>query len=144
MSLPEEAPTPLPVIEEFEAAGPLVGILIGSESDREAMDPAIDELNERAISHGRRVHRSPGDRRSADVLEDGRGWARRDPLDRPDAARRAGRVRLPERLEERRDPRREDPRAGRRLPGLATAAAIARALSPAEIGPPDPSLESAA
>ena len=58
----EEAPAPLPVIEEFEAAGPLVGILIGSESDREAMDPTIEELNERAISHELRVlsaHRNP-------------------------------------------------------------------------------------
>ena len=58
----EEAPAPLPVIEEFEAAGPLVGILIGSESDREAMDPTIEELNERAISHELRIlsaHRDP-------------------------------------------------------------------------------------
>ncbi len=58
----EEAPTPLAIIEEFEEAGPLVGILIGSESDREAMQPAIDELNARAISHELRVlsaHRDP-------------------------------------------------------------------------------------
>jgi 5-(carboxyamino)imidazole ribonucleotide mutase len=58
----EEAPTPLPAIEEFEAAGPLVGILIGSESDREAIQPAIEELNARAISHELRVlsaHRDP-------------------------------------------------------------------------------------
>jgi len=58
----EEAPAPLPVIEEFEAAGALVGILIGSESDREAVEPAIDELNERAISYELRVlsaHRDP-------------------------------------------------------------------------------------
>ena len=58
----EEAPTPLPVIEEFEAAGPLVGILIGSDSDREAIEPAIEELNERAISNELRVlsaHRDP-------------------------------------------------------------------------------------
>src|ERR671917_1571409 len=57
-----EDPTPLPVIEEFEEAGPLVGILIGSESDRESMEPAIDELNERAISNELRVlsaHRDP-------------------------------------------------------------------------------------
>jgi 5-(carboxyamino)imidazole ribonucleotide mutase len=62
MSLPEEAPTPLPVIEEFEAAGVLVGILIGSESDREKMDPAIEELSERGISYELRVlsaHRDP-------------------------------------------------------------------------------------
>ncbi len=57
----EEAPAVLPLIEEFER-GPLVGILIGSESDREAMQPAVDELNERAISHELRVlsaHRDP-------------------------------------------------------------------------------------
>ncbi len=58
----EEAPSPLPIIEEFEEAGPLVGILIGSESDREAMEPAIDELNERAITNELQVlsaHRDP-------------------------------------------------------------------------------------
>jgi 5-(carboxyamino)imidazole ribonucleotide mutase len=57
-----EAPTPLPVIEEFEEAGPLVGILIGSESDREVIEPALEELNERAISNELRVlsaHRDP-------------------------------------------------------------------------------------
>jgi 5-(carboxyamino)imidazole ribonucleotide mutase len=31
MSRPEDAPLPLPVLEDFEEAGPLVGILIGSE-----------------------------------------------------------------------------------------------------------------
>ena len=31
---------PFPVLEEFEDAGPLVGILIGSESDRELIEPA--------------------------------------------------------------------------------------------------------
>src|ERR687897_3186239 len=62
MSLPEEAPTPLPVIEEFETAGVLVGILIGSDSDRERMDPAMEELNDRGISYELRVlsaHRDP-------------------------------------------------------------------------------------
>jgi phosphoribosylaminoimidazole carboxylase PurE protein len=57
-----EEPTPLPIIEEFEEAGPLVGILIGSESDREAMEPAVDELNDRGISNELRVlsaHRDP-------------------------------------------------------------------------------------
>jgi phosphoribosylaminoimidazole carboxylase PurE protein len=56
-----ETPSPLAVIDEFEQ-GPLVGILIGSESDRERMQPAIDELNERAISNELRVlsaHRDP-------------------------------------------------------------------------------------
>jgi 5-(carboxyamino)imidazole ribonucleotide mutase len=62
MRTPESAPVPLPVIEEFEEGGPLVGILIGSESDREAMEPAIEELNERAISFELEVlsaHRDP-------------------------------------------------------------------------------------
>jgi 5-(carboxyamino)imidazole ribonucleotide mutase len=59
---PDVEPTPLPIIEEFEDAGPLVGILIGSESDRESLQPAIDELNERGISNELRVlsaHRDP-------------------------------------------------------------------------------------
>jgi 5-(carboxyamino)imidazole ribonucleotide mutase len=62
VSTPEGSPLPLPVLEEFEEAGPLVGILIGSESDREAMDPALEELNERAISFELKVlsaHRDP-------------------------------------------------------------------------------------
>jgi 5-(carboxyamino)imidazole ribonucleotide mutase len=62
MSSPEEAPTPLAFLEEFEEAGPLVGILIGSESDQEAMEPALEELSDRGISHELRVlsaHRDP-------------------------------------------------------------------------------------
>lgn len=62
MSPPEEAATPLADLEEFGEAGPLVGILIGSESDREAIEPAVDELNERGISNELRVlsaHRDP-------------------------------------------------------------------------------------
>jgi 5-(carboxyamino)imidazole ribonucleotide mutase len=62
MSSPEPLPAPLAVLEEFEEAGPLVGILIGSESDREAIEPAVDELNERGISNELRVlsaHRDP-------------------------------------------------------------------------------------
>ena len=57
----EAAPHALPILEEFEQ-GPLVGILIGSESDRERMQPALDELSERAISHELNVlsaHRDP-------------------------------------------------------------------------------------
>jgi 5-(carboxyamino)imidazole ribonucleotide mutase len=53
---------PFPVLEEFEDAGPLVGILIGSESDREHIEPAAEELNERGISNELRVlsaHRDP-------------------------------------------------------------------------------------
>jgi len=42
--------------------GPLVGILVGSESDREAMQPALDELESRGIAcelEVRSAHRSP-------------------------------------------------------------------------------------
>ena len=62
MPQPEERPLPLPALEELEGSGPLVGILIGSESDRETMDPALEELNSRGISHELRVlsaHRDP-------------------------------------------------------------------------------------
>src|SRR5438477_1022282 len=42
--------------------GPLVGIVVGSESDRELMQPAIDELDARGIAHEfevRSAHRQP-------------------------------------------------------------------------------------
>jgi 5-(carboxyamino)imidazole ribonucleotide mutase len=42
--------------------GPLVGLLVGSESDREAMQPALDELEARGIPHElevRSAHRNP-------------------------------------------------------------------------------------
>lgn len=58
----EEAPAPLAVLAEFGEPGPLVGIVIGSESDREAMEPAQEELDDRAITHELRVlsaHRDP-------------------------------------------------------------------------------------
>jgi len=54
--------TPLELLEGLDEAGPLVGILVGSESDREAMEPALTELDERGISHEFRVlsaHRDP-------------------------------------------------------------------------------------
>src|SRR5437868_12607255 len=41
---------------------PLVGILVGSDSDRERMQPALDELAERGIPHElevRSAHRDP-------------------------------------------------------------------------------------
>jgi phosphoribosylaminoimidazole carboxylase PurE protein len=44
------------------ADAPLVGILVGSESDRERMQAAIDELEERGIAHEfevRSAHRQP-------------------------------------------------------------------------------------
>jgi phosphoribosylaminoimidazole carboxylase PurE protein len=53
---------PLGVLEELDEQGPLVGIVIGSESDREAMEPATRELDERGISHEVNVlsaHRNP-------------------------------------------------------------------------------------
>src|ERR671925_1548286 len=62
MSSPDPLPAPLAVLEEFEEAGPLVGILIGSESDREAIEAAVTELDERGISNELRVisaHRDP-------------------------------------------------------------------------------------
>jgi 5-(carboxyamino)imidazole ribonucleotide mutase len=43
-------------------AAPLVGILVGSESDRERMQPALDELERRQIQHEfevRSAHRTP-------------------------------------------------------------------------------------
>ena len=44
------------------ADGPLVGILVGSESDRERMQPAFDELDKRGIAYEfdvRSAHRNP-------------------------------------------------------------------------------------
>jgi phosphoribosylaminoimidazole carboxylase PurE protein len=55
-------PEPLAVLDEFDEAAPLVGILVGSESDREAMEPALEELDSRGISHEFNVmsaHRDP-------------------------------------------------------------------------------------
>jgi 5-(carboxyamino)imidazole ribonucleotide mutase len=59
---PEVQDAPLALLEELDEPGPLVGILIGSESDREAMEPAVRELDERGISNELRVlsaHRDP-------------------------------------------------------------------------------------
>jgi 5-(carboxyamino)imidazole ribonucleotide mutase len=53
---------PLAMLNEFGEPGPLVGILVGSESDREAMEPALAELDSRGISHEFNVmsaHRDP-------------------------------------------------------------------------------------
>ena len=52
----------LPLLDDLEEPGPLVGILIGSESDRETMEAAVAELDERGISNELRVlsaHRDP-------------------------------------------------------------------------------------
>lgn len=50
------------MLVDFDEPGPLVGILVGSESDRERMDPALEELDERRISYELLVlsaHRDP-------------------------------------------------------------------------------------
>src|SRR6187401_523283 len=62
MSDPRAQSSPMELLDELDEAGPLVGILVGSESDLEAMDPALAELNERGISHELKVlsaHRDP-------------------------------------------------------------------------------------
>ena len=54
--------SPIGLLENLDEPGTLVGILVGSESDLEAMDPALAELNERGISHELKVlsaHRDP-------------------------------------------------------------------------------------
>jgi phosphoribosylaminoimidazole carboxylase PurE protein len=59
---PEARATPLGLLEQLDEPGPLVGILVGSESDLESMDPALAELRERGISHELKVlsaHRDP-------------------------------------------------------------------------------------
>ena len=58
----ETQTAPVGLLEELGESGPLVGILVGSESDLEAMDPALAELRERGISHELNVlsaHRNP-------------------------------------------------------------------------------------
>jgi 5-(carboxyamino)imidazole ribonucleotide mutase len=62
-----EHPTPTPaqmaeLIPELQSDGPLVGILMGSESDRPVMEKACAELDARALSYELRVisaHRDP-------------------------------------------------------------------------------------
>ena len=53
----------LAAAEDMSAAdGPLVGILVGSDSDRERMQPALDELASHGIPHEfevRSAHRNP-------------------------------------------------------------------------------------
>jgi len=49
-------------LEEFDVDGPLVGIVMGSESDMEAMEKAAGVLRERGIPHELKVmsaHREP-------------------------------------------------------------------------------------
>jgi 5-(carboxyamino)imidazole ribonucleotide mutase len=59
---PEVQEVPLEALEEDEGRAPLVGILIGSDSDRDAIMAAVTELDERGISNELRVlsaHRDP-------------------------------------------------------------------------------------
>jgi 5-(carboxyamino)imidazole ribonucleotide mutase len=59
---PDVQEAPLELLEEDEGSAPLVGILIGSESDRDAIMAAVTELDERGISNEVRVlsaHRDP-------------------------------------------------------------------------------------
>jgi phosphoribosylaminoimidazole carboxylase PurE protein len=62
VSQPEATPETYAIFGEFADGGPLVGILIGSESDRETIEAAVEELNARGISNELRVlsaHRDP-------------------------------------------------------------------------------------
>jgi phosphoribosylaminoimidazole carboxylase PurE protein len=52
-------------LEEFDVDGPLVGIVMGSTSDMEAMEKAANELRERGIPHEMRVMSA---HREADVV----------------------------------------------------------------------------
>jgi 5-(carboxyamino)imidazole ribonucleotide mutase len=52
-------------LEEFDVDGPLVGIVMGSSSDMEAMEKASNELRERGIPHEMRVMSA---HREADVV----------------------------------------------------------------------------
>jgi len=59
---PRAQEAPLPLLDELDDSGPLVGIVIGSESDRETMEAAVAELDERGISNELSVlsaHRDP-------------------------------------------------------------------------------------
>jgi 5-(carboxyamino)imidazole ribonucleotide mutase len=52
-------------LEEFDVDGPLIGIVMGSSSDMEAMEKAAKELRERGIPHEMRVMSA---HREADVV----------------------------------------------------------------------------
>ena len=50
------------LLEDMDESGPLVGILVGSDSDRDRMQPALDELASHGIPHEfevRSAHRNP-------------------------------------------------------------------------------------
>lgn len=69
----DAAPTPIHLaeaeeqakLEEFDVAGPLIGIVMGSSSDMDAMDKAAKELRERGIPHEVKVMSA---HREADVV----------------------------------------------------------------------------
>jgi phosphoribosylaminoimidazole carboxylase PurE protein len=52
-------------LEEFDVAGPLIGIVMGSTSDMEEMEKAANELRERGIPHEMKVMSA---HREADVV----------------------------------------------------------------------------
>jgi 5-(carboxyamino)imidazole ribonucleotide mutase len=75
-----ELPVPEPAVErlldEIEGEAPLVGILMGSESDREIMTAAADELSERGIRFEMKVlsaHRNPDGVRDYSLTAESRG-----------------------------------------------------------------------
>jgi 5-(carboxyamino)imidazole ribonucleotide mutase len=60
--LAETQTEPFSLLEEFGEPGALVGILVGSESDRERMQAAMDELDAHGLSwefEVRSAHRQP-------------------------------------------------------------------------------------
>jgi phosphoribosylaminoimidazole carboxylase PurE protein len=60
--VPETLAEPLAALEAMESDGPLVGIVMGSQSDMDLMQAAAKELGERGIRHEMRVmsaHREP-------------------------------------------------------------------------------------
>lgn len=60
--IPETLAEPLAELEELATDGPLVGIVMGSQSDMDVMQSAAKELDERGIRHEMRVmsaHREP-------------------------------------------------------------------------------------
>jgi 5-(carboxyamino)imidazole ribonucleotide mutase len=69
----DAAPTPIHLaeaevqaqLEEFDVNGPLIGIVMGSASDMDAMEAAAKELRERAIPHEVKVMSA---HREADVV----------------------------------------------------------------------------
>ena len=57
------------MLEALDEPGPLVGILVGSESDREVMEPALEELDARGITHEFSVMSAHRDPRAAEYAD---------------------------------------------------------------------------